>query len=81
VFIVVSFAVAGDSGDKNMTTISPEKARANIIAAYTKQHEEAVSALSSAMERMKGTKTEDKTETVSDLKPSLAELLLAGGAK
>jgi hypothetical protein len=61
-----------------MTTISPEKARANIIAAYTKQHSEGVDALTSAIDRVKGAKTEDKTKTVSDLKPSLAELLLAG---
>jgi hypothetical protein len=58
--------------------ISPEQARANIIAAYTKEHEAGVSALSSAIERVKGAKTEDKTKTVSDLKPSLAEPLLAG---
>jgi hypothetical protein len=58
--------------------ISPEEARANIIAAYTKEHEAGVSALSLAIERVKGAKTEDKTKTVSDLKSSLAELLLAG---
>jgi predicted transcriptional regulator len=62
--------------------ISPEEARANIVAAYTKQHEEAVGALSSAIERVKGTKTtvvkeDTKAEAVSDSKPSLASLLLA----
>jgi hypothetical protein len=60
-----------------MKTIDPEEARANIVAAYTKQHEEAVSALSSAIERVKGTKADAKAETVSDPKPLLAELLLA----
>jgi hypothetical protein len=59
-----------------MTTISPEQARANIIAAYTKEHEPGVHALSSAIERVKGAKTEGKTQTVSD--SNLAELLLAG---
>jgi hypothetical protein len=57
-----------------MTTISPEQARANIIAAYTKEHEPGVHALSSAIERVKGAKTEGKTQTVSDLKPGGAAL-------
>jgi hypothetical protein len=77
------FAAAGDSGGKSMTTISPEKARANIIAAYTKQHNEGVDALSAAIDRVKGTKAtvvkeDTKAEAVSDSKPSLASLLLAG---
>jgi hypothetical protein len=62
--------------------ISPEQARASIVAAYTKQHEEAVSALSSAMEQVKNNKIAEvkkdtKAEAVSDSKPSLASLLLA----
>jgi hypothetical protein len=61
-----------------MKTISPEQARANIIAAYERQHQEGVSALSSAIERVKGTKTDAKAETVSGSKPTLASLLLAG---
>jgi hypothetical protein len=72
------FAAVDDSGCKGMTTISSEQARANIIAAYTKEHNAGVNALTSAIDRMTGAKTEDKTKTVSDLKPSLAELLLAG---
>jgi len=58
--------------------ISPEEARANIIATYTKEHQEGVYALTSAIDRVKGAKTDDKTKTVSELKPSLASLLLAG---
>jgi hypothetical protein len=57
--------------------IAPEQARANIIAAYEKQHREGVSALSSAIERVKATKTvEVKAEIVSDAKPELSKLLL-----
>jgi hypothetical protein len=59
-----------------MKTVTPEQARRNIIAAYTKQHNETVSALSAAIERVKGTKTDAKSETVSNPKLSLAELLL-----
>jgi len=58
-----------------MTTISPEQARANIIAAHTKQHKEAVDEL--AIERVKGTKADGKAQSVSVPKPSLADLLLA----
>jgi hypothetical protein len=54
--------------------ISPEEARANIVAAYTKQHEEAVSALSSAMSRIK-TK-EVKKDATDSVKPELSKLLL-----
>jgi hypothetical protein len=61
-----------------MKTIDPELARKNIRAAYERLHNEGVDALSAAIEQVKGTKTEDKTKTVSDLKPSLAGLLLAG---
>jgi hypothetical protein len=60
-----------------MTTISPEQARANIIAAHTKQHKETVDGLSSAIERVKGTKADGKAKSVSVPKPSLADLLLA----
>jgi hypothetical protein len=61
--------------------IAPEQARANIIAAYERQHQEGVNALSAAIERVKATKAtvvkkDAKAETVSDSKPSLAELLL-----
>jgi hypothetical protein len=56
--------------------ISPEQARANIIAAYTKQHEEAVSALSSAMDRVRGIRTA-KVKSEIDSKPTLADLFLA----
>jgi hypothetical protein len=67
-----------DSGGEGMATISPEEARANIIAAYERQHQAGVTALSSAIERVKATKTTDaKAKTVSVPKPSLAELLLA----
>ncbi len=34
--------------------ISPEEARANIIATYTKEHQEGVHALTSAIDRVKG---------------------------
>jgi hypothetical protein len=61
-----------------MTTISPEQARANIIGAYERQHQEGVNALSAAIEQVKGTKADATAETVSDSKPSLAQLLLAG---
>jgi hypothetical protein len=63
---------------REMKTISSEEARANVIAAYTKEHNAGVNALTSTIDRVKGAKTEDKTKTVSGLKPSLAELLLAG---
>jgi hypothetical protein len=74
--------VAIDCGSEDMK-ILPEEARAKITTVYTKQHVEAVNALSSAMERVKGTwvtvvKEDTKAETVSDSKPSLASLLLAG---
>jgi len=63
-----------------MKTISPERARTNIIAAYERQHQTGVTALSSAIERVKATKTTGaKAKTVFVPKPSLAELLLAGG--
>ena len=42
------------------------------------QHREGVDALSSAIDRVKGTKTDAKAESVSEPKPSLASLLLAG---
>jgi hypothetical protein len=48
--ISLSDSFSDDFGGKDMK-ISPEQARANIIAADTKQHKEAVSALSSAMEQ------------------------------
>ena len=70
-------AAAEDYGDKGMKKISPEQARPNIIAAYEKRHREGVDALSSAIDRVKGTKTDAKAETVSHSKPSLASLLLA----
>jgi hypothetical protein len=60
-----------------MKTICAEQARANIIAAYTRQHEEAVSALSSAMERVRNIRTA-KIKSQIDSKPTLADLLLAG---
>jgi hypothetical protein len=47
----------GDSAGKGMNTVTPEQAQANIVAAYTKPHEEAVSALSSAMERVMAIRT------------------------
>jgi hypothetical protein len=55
--------------------ISPEQARANIIAAYAKEHEAGVSALSSAIERVKGTKTDAKAKAEQAPKPTLADLL------
>jgi hypothetical protein len=59
-----------------MKTISAEQARANIVAAYTKQHNEVVAALSATLKRVKATKSaEVKSET--DSKSSLASLLLA----
>jgi hypothetical protein len=61
-----------------LKTISAEQSRANIIAADEKQHREGVDAFSSAIDRVKGTKTDAKAESVSEPKPSLASLLLAG---
>ena len=55
--------------------ISPEEARANIIAAYTKEHQAGVSALSSAIDRVKGAQTEDKAKAEQAPKPTLADLL------
>jgi hypothetical protein len=62
----------------NSKPISPEKARENIEAAYQRQIAEGVSALSAALDRVRGTKADAKVETISDSKPSLAQLLLAG---
>jgi hypothetical protein len=45
--------VAIDCGSEDMN-ISPEEARANIVAAYTKQHNEAVNGLKAAFERAHG---------------------------
>jgi hypothetical protein len=59
--------------------VAPEQARANIIAAYERQHREGVSALTSAIDRVKASQTEKvKPETASVRKSSLASLLLAG---
>jgi hypothetical protein len=68
---------ADDSAFKVMKAVPPGQTRANIIAAYTKQHQEGVNALTAAIERVKSTKTDGKAETASVPKPSLAELLLA----
>jgi hypothetical protein len=57
--------------------IAPEQARANIIAAYERQLAEGVDALSAAIAKRRGTK--NRADAVSDSKPSLASLLLAGG--
>jgi hypothetical protein len=57
-----------------MKTVTPEQARANIIAAYTKQHLEGVIALSSAIERVKG--KEVKKDATESAKPELSKLLL-----
>jgi hypothetical protein len=57
--------------------ISPEAARANIVAAYTKQHQEGVSVLSAAIERVRSNKAEKvKPETEKTTKPELSKLLL-----
>ncbi len=61
-----------------MKTISPEQARANILAAYERPHNEGVNVLSSAIERVKAAKTDAKAETEHASKPTLASLLLAG---
>jgi predicted transcriptional regulator len=58
-----------------MKTISAEQARANIVAAYTKQHNEAVSALSAAIDRVKAAK-EVKKDATESVKPELSKLLL-----
>jgi hypothetical protein len=55
--------------------ISPEEARANIVAAYTKQHQEGVDALSAAIDRVKGAK-EVKKDATDSVKPELSKLLL-----
>jgi hypothetical protein len=74
-------AAADDCGtDGNMRTISADEAKVNIVRAYERQHQESVDAISAAIERVKATKTTDaKAKSVSVPKPSLAELLLAGG--
>jgi hypothetical protein len=55
--------------------IAPEQARANIIAPYERQHREGVSALTSAIDRVKAAKTEDKAKAEQAPKPTLADLL------
>jgi hypothetical protein len=55
-------------------SITPEKARANIVASYTKQLKEGVDALSSAIERVKG--KEVKKDATDSAKPELSKLLL-----
>jgi riboflavin biosynthesis pyrimidine reductase len=65
-------------------TVSADQARKNVVAAYEHQHKAGVDALSSAIDRVKASKTAEpkkdaKAETVSDSKPSLASLLLAAG--
>jgi hypothetical protein len=60
--------------------ISPEQARRNILAAYTKQHEEAVSALSSAMEQEREArygKNVRKPTAVEEITNGLAAAILA----
>jgi hypothetical protein len=59
-----------------MKAISAEQARANIIAAYEKQHNEGVDALSAAIAKRRGTKTDAKAETEQTTKPELSKLLL-----
>lgn len=61
----------------NAKAVSPEQARANIVAAYERQHEAGVDVLSAAIDRVKGSKTDDKAETEQVSKPTLADLLLA----
>ena len=71
-----------DSGGSGMKTVTPEQARGNIIAAYEKQHKEGVSALSSAIERVKGSKTTEGKKDAADsnaksdqsAKPELSKL-------
>jgi hypothetical protein len=55
--------------------IAPEQARANIIAAYERQHNAGVNALTSAIDRVKGANTEDKAKAEQTPKPTLADLL------
>jgi hypothetical protein len=71
-------AAADDYGGKGMK-ISPQQARLNIVREYERQHQEGVNALSVAIAKRQGSKTDAKAETLSDSKPSLASLLLAGG--
>ena len=71
-----SFAAVDDFGCKDMK-ISPEQARSNIVAVYTKQHQEAVNSLNAAMSRVKASQTEKvKPETEKTTKPELSKLLL-----
>jgi hypothetical protein len=56
--------------------ISPEEARLNIVREYERQHQEGVNALSAAIAKRQGSKTDAKTETEQSAKPELSKLLL-----
>jgi hypothetical protein len=62
-------APADDCCANKVIKISPEQARSNIIAAYKRQHQEGVSALNSAIERVKAPRQTPKQKPFLVLSP------------